>query len=62
MEVSRFINEQPVSAIPPMEVANEGVIRIIREVRSSAILARLSTPPAGIAPPYGSLRSREETP
>ena len=40
MEVSRFINEQPVSAIPPMKVANEGVIQLIREVQSRAIQAQ----------------------
>ena len=44
MEVSRFINEQPVSAIPPMKVANEGVIQIIREVQSRAVRAQPQPP------------------
>lgn len=33
MEVSRFINDRPVGAVPPMKIANEGVLRIIREVQ-----------------------------
>ena len=44
MEVIRFINEQPVSAIPPMKVANEGVIQLIREVQSRAVRARPQPP------------------
>ena len=44
MEVSRFINEQPVSAIPPMKVANEGVIQLIREVQSRAVQAQPQPP------------------
>ena len=58
MEVERFINGRPVTAVPQMEVVNEGVLRIIREVRGRPVRSRSGA--RGERPPRG--RDREPAP
>ena len=45
MEVIRFINGHPVSSIPSMKVANEGVLQIIRETQMKAARENGKRPP-----------------
>ena len=41
MEVSRYINEQPVSIVLPMIIVNEGLIKIIRTAQAEATQTQL---------------------
>ena len=45
MEVIRFINGQPVSSVPAMKIANEGVLRIMREAQMRAARENGKRPP-----------------
>ena len=45
MEVIRYINGEPVNAIPPMKVINEGLLQIIKDLRMKASQEQQSSDP-----------------